>query len=349
MPRPWRWVAVAVALVVVAAAAFAGWRWWAQRDTTDLQRAMSLAPADGERFSFTDWAAVRAELGSAVDADSPNDDVRAMLDEAFDADLAATSALVESAEPMQSRYGFSPASLEWELFSQGADGAVVVMRVPDGGTEAVADRLRELGYDEPADDTDVWTGGDDLVAGVGVTPELAHVALDEDDDLVLASDKADYLRGLVERDADRGVADGVEDAVDRAGDLLAAAVYTGDNACSALAMGQADPADAAEGERLVDEAGGVHPLTGFVMGFRPGGDVRVAMALEDGDRARQDADARATLAAGPAPGQGGDFADRFDLGRVAADGNVVTMDLEPVEGSYVLSDLSTGPVLFATC
>jgi len=28
---------------------------------------------------------------------------------------------------------------------------------------------------------------------------------------------------------------------------------------------------------------------------------------------------------------------------------VVTMHLEPVEGAYVLSDLSSGPLLFATC
>lgn len=66
-----------------------------------------------------------------------------------------------------------------------------------------------------------------------------------------------------------------------------------------------------------------------------------------------DADRRLLLAsdgaAGPAPGQGGEFADRFALGEVTASGNVVTMPLSPTEGSYVLSDLSTGPVLFATC
>jgi hypothetical protein len=35
--------------------------------------------------------------------------------------------------------------------------------------------------------------------------------------------------------------------------------------------------------------------------------------------------------------------------RVVADGDVVRMDLDPVAGSYPLSDLSSGPVLFATC
>jgi len=32
-----------------------------------------------------------------------------------------------------------------------------------------------------------------------------------------------------------------------------------------------------------------------------------------------------------------------------AEDRVVTLDLDPVDGAYVLSDLATGPVLFATC
>ena len=34
---------------------------------------------------------------------------------------------------------------------------------------------------------------------------------------------------------------------------------------------------------------------------------------------------------------------------MTAEGLVVTMELEPVAGNYVLSDLSNGPLLFATC
>jgi len=82
---------------------------------------------------------------------------------------------------------------------------------------------------------------------------------------------------------------------------------------------------------------------------RPEGDVRVAMEFADDDQARPNADSRTVLAAGPAVGQGGDFADRFALGSAGADGTVVVLDLDPVAGAYVLSDLSTGPVLFATC
>jgi hypothetical protein len=73
------------------------------------------------------------------------------------------------------------------------------------------------------------------------------------------------------------------------------------------------------------------------------------MAFESDDQARTNADTRSVLASGPAPGQGGDFSDRFSVESATADGSVVTLDLKPTEGSYVLSDLSTGPVLFATC
>jgi hypothetical protein len=114
-------------------------------------------------------------------------------------------------------------------------------------------------------------------------------------------------------------------------------------------MASADADDQAEADALLEAAGEVHPMTGFAMGLRPGGDVRVAMSFEDDDAARTDVETRATLAGGPAPGQGGDFTDRFAVADAVSTGNVVTLELEPVPGQYVLSDLTSGPVLFATC
>ena len=75
----------------------------------------------------------------------------------------------------------------------------------------------------------------------------------------------------------------------------------------------------------------------------------MALSFETEDQAKVNADTRSTLARGPAPGQGGDFSDRFAVDSVSAEGSVVTMELDPLEGEYVLSDLSSGPVLFATC
>jgi hypothetical protein len=75
----------------------------------------------------------------------------------------------------------------------------------------------------------------------------------------------------------------------------------------------------------------------------------VLLGFEGDDQARTNADTRAVLAAGPAPGQGGDFSDRFAVGEVSAEGSLVRLALDPVDGAYVLSDLSSGPVLFASC
>ena len=114
-------------------------------------------------------------------------------------------------------------------------------------------------------------------------------------------------------------------------------------------MAQADADDQSTADQLIAQAGGVDPMTGFAMAVEPDRQCGWRWPSRPTTRRARNADSRAELAAGPAPGQGGDFADRFTLGPVTADGRVVRMELEPVDGSPVLSDLSTGPVLFATC
>ncbi|GAA3530257.1 hypothetical protein [Nocardioides daeguensis] len=346
-----RWIVLlVVAALVATTAVLVVWRLRSE-DRSRLATALALAPTSAARFSWTDWAAVRAELDADLSASSTGNDVTAFLSDAFDRDLASTTALDESAPTVQEELGFSPATLDWELFTQGKDGALVLMGLPDGfDVAALRDRLRSVGFEEPDDADGVWRGGVDLLENLGgpVTPELAALQVDEEDGLLVGSDDPDFLeqRADLARGDDE---DGVRDVVDAVGPALSAAVATGDQACSALAMTDADPADRTRASELVDRAGGVHPMTGFAISAQPGGDVRVAMAFESDDQARADADSRSTLAAGPAPGQGGSFPERFALGKVVASGRVLTMALKPVEGAFVLSDLSHGPVLFATC
>ena len=97
---------------------------------------------------------------------------------------------------LQTSFGFSPASVEWELFSQSQDGAVITLRLPDETDFAdLGDRLEELGYRRPESVTGVWAGGPDLVSSIAtdLTPELAYLALDDEQDLVLASDQEAFL------------------------------------------------------------------------------------------------------------------------------------------------------------
>ncbi|MGY2701543.1 hypothetical protein [Nocardioides sp. HB32] len=348
-------IVVALAVALVAVVAVVGLRWWQDRDRTELERATAYAPADAERLSWTDWAAVRSALGAHLDASSSGSELQSFLDDGFDRDLTSTSALVQSAKVLQARFGFSPATAEWELFSQSEQGAVVIVRMPDDADlGAVGDDLAHGGFTRPATgetDGEVWLGGDALLPTIGadLTPELQYVALDAAEHLVLTSDNEAYLEEVVGSLGDSALPDGVQDAVAASGEPLTASIYDGPYTCSALAMSHADRSDEQEAEHLITQAGEVNPIDGFAMSVQPGGHVRVAMAFESDDQARTNADSRAALASGPAPGQGGDFADRFSVASATADGNVVTLDLRPTQGSYVLSDLSTGPVLFATC
>lgn len=346
-----RLVVVLLVGLALVAGGFAGWR--LTQPQTPLARALSLVPSDADRVSWTDWDAVRRELDAGLDTDPSAEEVRSFLDEAFSADLSSMSALVSSAPVLQQELGFSPATLEWELFAQSDDGAVELMRVSDDvSLNDVADRLEALGFEAPGEEDGVWVGGPDLLSGIdpSLTPELQHVALLADQQLVMTSDQAPFLeRAVAVAKGDDDSADDLAELSEDLGEATAAAIYDGAHACEELAMSQADDDARAEADQLVAAAGGVHPLTGFAMARLVDGDIRVVMQVEDEDDAAGDAESRASLAAGPAPGQGGSFTDRFSVERAAAQGREIVLDLRPAVGNYVLSDLTSGPVLFATC
>ena len=356
---------VVLTLLLIAVLAV-GVRWW-RGPGSDLERAVSLAPADTQRWTWTDWAAVRERLGVTGTDD---DAVRRLLDAGFDADLTSASGLVESAPLLAQSFGWSPASIDWELLAQSPDGALDIVGLgDDADASALGDRLESLGYTRPDSPEGVWEGGEEVLArlnaasGTAGTPTLQFVALDEERSLLLASDQRAYLeRGLEEAaDEHEPSAAGVTDVL---GTLpaqpLSAVLLTGEQACGALSMGGAGDSDQAAADELLAQAGPVNPLTGFVLALLPpedGGDggsqapldLRVGLGFESEEQARTNADTRAALAAGPAPGQGGAFSDRFTVDEVTADATTVTLDLAPVAGAFPLSDLSDGPLLFATC
>ncbi len=345
-------VALVLATLLVGMTA-AGLAWWRRGPDTEAARAVHLLPADTLRASWTDWAGVRRELG-AEPGDSPTGaDVDALVAQAFDRDLSGASTLAESASALQRHFGFSPATASWELYGQSEKGAVLELRLPDDvDFDRLADRLGGLGYQRPGQEDGVWEGGADLVPTIDptLTPELQYVALLADRHLVLASDASGYLSGAVR--AARGEGDhltGSTDLVQAAGDPLAAVLFTGQFACADLAMSQADDADQRLAAQRVEEAGGVSPLTGLLVAVIPDRRARVVMDFETPAQATANARARATLASGEAVGKGGDWADRFRVDAASADGTLARLDLTGAPGQYVLSELTSGPVVFETC
>jgi hypothetical protein len=202
----------------------------------------------------------------------------------------------------------------------------------------------------------VWVGGSDLVAQIDadLTPVQQNVAVFPDDHLVLMSDNAAYLSTAtaVAKGSADGLGDvaGVDGLAAAADEPVAATQWVSTFACEDLSMGAADDGDQAEGERLVAAAGDAGPYEGLVMAMQPDRSLVVGLHFETADQADRNLQTRVDLASGPAPGQGGSFADRFEIASGKADGQDVVITTRPTgRTASVLSDLTSGPVLFATC
>jgi len=346
-------IAIGVALLLIAAGVVA---WVITTGDDDdksgrLASAVALAPKDSARLGWVDWAGVRKKLDADLSAASPTKDVERFLNDGFEADLTSPSALISSASVLQTDFGFSPATVDWELFAQSDEGAILMVGLgKSADIDRIEDLLVEVGYQKPSLDDDVWIGGPDLLAGIGgLSQELAFITIDRDHRVLATSDESSTLETW--RDEQRGtdLEDGIADVTAAEEGSLSASIYGADYACVALSMTQADDADRTRATELISQAGDINPYGAYAIAGLRGGDVRVAMGFESEEQARINADTRSRLASGPAPGQGGAFPDLFKLGKVTADGKVVIMPLDPLPSTYVMSDMATGPILFATC
>ena len=228
-------------LVLLAVAAVVGVRWWRECQRTDLERALAYAPPDSVRFSWTDWAGVRRELDSDVDASSSSGDVEELplarvrrrpdLD-VLDGGLGRRAAgavrvlagrrRLGAAQPGRQRVG-------------GDDGPAGVARRGRAGGHA----SRTWATSGPSEPTGVWEGGEDLLAAIG--GDLAAVRLPgarrgpraaagQRQRSRTSPRRVEAARRRRRARRDEGLA-AVAGAV---GEPLSAALYTGDQACRAL-------------------------------------------------------------------------------------------------------------------
>lgn len=350
MTRPRIWL-TGLVVVLLVAVGFAGIRFWRNAHRSDFAKATALLPADTLRASWTDWAGVRAELGqSGLAASNPDGDaIRAFIEKAFGSDLSAASTIDESAVALAFDYGFSPVNAEWEMFGQSRDGAVMLLKLPDSvDLGPIENNLRTLGYLGPDESDQIWSGGPDVIAAIdpSISPELGYVRVLEDQHLIVTSDEPDYLAHAVAAISGDGLDAPLVDEVEAP---LSATLFAGDFACEDLAMSQADPAEQSTATNLIEDAGGINPLTGLVVAAYADRRLRVAMSFENDEQAQANATSRVALASGPAPGQGEDFPDLFSVTSASRDGSAVLLDLHATEGSYALTNLISGPVLFESC
>jgi hypothetical protein len=351
-------VYVVAGLLVAALAGVLAWRLLDGSST--YEDALDTVPKSTLRATYTDWAQVRRLAhGTSLDSSSSAAKVQAFLNRAYDRGLTSGSGVDESTRAMARRFGFSPLDVQWEVLGQSRKGQVDVMRLDDGvDTDHIERALNKLGYDGPGGvgKAGTWAGSSDLVARIDpdLTPLQQNFAVLPDQHLVLMSDDTAYVAEAA--DVAKGSGDSLLD-VAGVGSLAKAAKqpvtsvqWASTFACEDLAMGAADAGDQDTGKRLIALAGKVSPLEGLVMAQQPDRHIVVGMHFETSSQASENLQTRVNLASGDAPGQGGTFGDRFRVTSGDANGHDVVLQLAPRAGQQqVLSDISTGPVLFATC
>jgi hypothetical protein len=350
-------VLVATAVVVALVVALTGIKLWRDAHRTGLSQALDVVPRSTLRLAFTDWSAVRRQLGLPEQGSSSAKTIEELGTRGYDTDLSAASSIDESTQALQEHFGFSPATAEWEAYGQSDEGATMVVRMPDGfDLDRVTEHLDDLGFTRPSSATGVWEGGADLVAAIDptITPELQYVAVLADKHLVVTSDEESYAKKAAQVALGHGdsLADdaSMRGLVGKLDEPAAAMVWARDFACDDLAMSQADEDSQAQAEDLVTQAGKITPLAGLVMALDPDRTLTVAELFEDAGQAKENLRARAQLAVGDAPGRGGRFSDDLTLRSSRTDGAAVMLRFRPKEKTgFVLSAIDNGPVLFATC
>jgi len=342
---------VALLVVVAAVAAYVVW----PRES-DLEQAAARLPDSTLRVAWTDWAGLRAEY-DASDPAPTGPEADELVAELTDNDRASASPTVAFAADLHDQLGWSPLTSEWEILGQGRDGMVLVVDLgEDADLGEVADRYEDAGFTAPGEDRldgGVWTGGPDVLAGLTNLgePVLQHVALIEDEHLLVSSDSPAYLEDAVP------VVRGDEHGLDLSAlaghvveDPLAAVSFVDDYVCEDLNMASADEGAQAQAAQLVAAAGGVSPLTGYLVALQPEDRMTVVLGFENDDQAADDATSRRRLAGGEDPGQLLAYPDLFHVAESEADGSEVVLGLDDVaDDGYALTNLTQGPVLLASC
>lgn len=346
-----RRIALITALVVVVGAVAAGIGYVVWPRSTEYDRAVAMLPDDILRVTWTDWAGLRAEL-DAQDASPVGPSADRFLAEVRDRDLSVSS-LASSSEELYETFGFGPLTVEWEMLGQGREGMLVVLEL-DQDLEEIAAKAEALGFPRPSSDAmdgAVWRGGADVLAretGLS-TYELQNLAFVEDEGLLVGSDNARYLESAMP--VVKGDEDGV-DATDLTGQVeapLAATAFLEDHACEALSMTRADQSAQAVAEDLIDQAGGVSPLTGYLVALEADHRMSIVFAFESDDQAEDDLRSRQALAGTEDPGQMVDYTDVFRVTDSEQDGSLVVLRGKASSDYAPMSNLTTPPVLLASC
>lgn len=314
-----KWVIGVAAIALVGALA---WIFIPLHEPSPWRTAIAHAPAGADRYSWTNWAAVRSALHNPAAADLETD--------AYNADLLETTALRGSSTDLTAM-GFSLASVDSELFVQSKTGDAEILRLNISVNPSSWKGWTKTGA--------YWVSPNSIA-----NPVLAYAQVADGGRTLVTANDPGYLSQAV---AALRQSNPVPNTV--SGSPLSAFTFSGAYVCSTLALAHASPADQAAGQDLIARAGQVNPILSYTLARNSATDVYVSMGFADAGQAKTNAITRQNLAVGQAPGIGGRFTDIFALDKATWSGKVATLHLTPVNGSALMGMLSSNAVLFATC
>jgi hypothetical protein len=353
-PRQIMGLVLAPLLVVAGAVAVGTQASGREPDTrSSLTSALDSLPGGTLVAGFTDWSAVRDDLGLRSVSTSA---ARTVLDERGSLrDLTTRSVLGGVVDDMHRVYGWSAADLDWEVYGQAPEGAAMVARLDRSiSIDDVERRLRTIGYDRRGD---TWTITEAGATKIG--PELAatlgQLAIDPRRRVVVAADRADYLPAVLavirgEEPSALSVRPLADVATSLAGSETVL-LQSGPFACRATALDDLGPDVVAQARAAVARAGALATPTftgrGLVAGS-PTQSIRFAAVFGSPARAADQVRVRTALSTGPFIGRSGRVEDSLDLVEAFQTGSVAVLQfaVAPDAGAFMTGE---GPALFAGC
>jgi hypothetical protein len=352
-PGPIVRFALVPVLVICVALGVAAWASARQPDTRSaMTSALDTLPAGTLVAGFTDWAAVRDDLGLGPASTAA---ARTTLAERGSLrDLTTRSVLGGLTTDMHAVYGWSAADLDWETYGQAPAGAAMVARF--SGSVSISDverRLRTIGYTLR---DGVWTLDEDSATEVGpdLAATLGNLAIDSRRRLVVAANRADYVPVVLSTiRGDDPSALSNHPLADVAATLAGsdtALVQAGPFACRGTSLSELGPDVRAQADAALARAGALVAPTFTGRGLVDGRTqtIRFAAAFDSPGQAAGQLRVRQALTTGPFIGRSGRVEDSLDLRDATTDGSVAVLRfaLDPDAGAYMSAE---GPALFAGC
>lgn len=344
-----------IAIIAVVLVVTGGWAY--SRTSHDarapLAQALDVLPADTRVAGFTDWAQIRSALRldrvtTAIDRD-------ALVNRAFERDVSARSILEGFTPTMVAKYGWSIADLRWEMYGQASTGAVLAAGMNDELKAAkVSSALKELGYVETGG---VWSLAIDqlTVVAPGLPETLANIAVLEGERLILASDSASYLEGVLAMHHTNGKSLAAIATVRQTATPLlgaqSAVIQVNSDACKSTGLAGESADVQAQGRNTVKPLGTLVAVEyGARAIFDRAGDQRLRFSMTFGSApvATRQLTLRSALSTGAFVGRIGNIGDVLTLTSAHTTGPNATLDfdVDPEKGSFMGGD---GPLLFAAC